>query len=125
MGSSYTWCNSIRVTPFLSRRFMRDPMDKNKTQLSITTLNIYLINSLPLSLSLLNISYVSFSLSLLSLSFHFLCNFSYDFTFLVFFSLDITFLILVLQNVQAKIFMAGAANGIRQLNEEILLGCTI
>ena len=46
MGSSYTWCNSIRVTPFLSRRFMRDPTDKNKTPLSITTLNTYLINSL-------------------------------------------------------------------------------
>ena len=48
MGSSYTWCNSNRVTHFVSRRFMRDPMDKNKTQLSITTLNIYLINSLPI-----------------------------------------------------------------------------
>ena len=42
MGSSYTWCNSTRVTHFVSRRFMRDPMDKNKTPLSITTLNTYL-----------------------------------------------------------------------------------
>ena len=46
MGSSYTWCNSTRITPFVSRRFMRDPTDKNKTPLSITTLNTYLINSL-------------------------------------------------------------------------------
>ena len=46
MGSSYTWCNSTRDTPFLSHRFMRDPTDKNKTPLSITTLNTYLINSL-------------------------------------------------------------------------------
>ena len=46
MGSSYTWCNSTRVTPFLSHRFMRDPTDKNKTPLSITTLNTDLINSL-------------------------------------------------------------------------------
>ena len=46
MGSSYTWCNSCGVTPFLSHRFMRDPTDKNKTPLSITTLNTDLINSL-------------------------------------------------------------------------------
>ena len=24
MGSSYTWCNSIRVTPFMYRRFLLD-----------------------------------------------------------------------------------------------------
>ena len=42
MGSSYTWCNSTKVTRFVSRRFMRDPTDKNKTPLSITTLNTYL-----------------------------------------------------------------------------------
>ena len=46
MGSSYIWCNSIRVTLFLSHRFMGDPTDKNKTSLSIITLNTYLINSL-------------------------------------------------------------------------------
>ena len=46
MGSSYTWCNSCGVTPFLSHRFMRDPTDKNKTLLSMTTLNTDLINSL-------------------------------------------------------------------------------
>ena len=46
MGSSYTWYNSTKVTPFLSRRFMRDSTDKNKISLSITTLNTYLINSL-------------------------------------------------------------------------------
>ena len=46
MGSSYTWYNFTRVTPFLNRRFMRDSTDKNKTSLSITTLNTYPINSL-------------------------------------------------------------------------------
>ena len=81
MGSSYTWCNSIRVTPFLSRRFIRDPMDKNKAQLSITILNTYLINSLPiisllikyflwLFFSLLIKSFFPFSLQFL-LSFYF------------------------------------------------------
>ena len=25
MGSSYTWCNFYRVTPFLYRRFLIDP----------------------------------------------------------------------------------------------------
>ena len=24
MGSSYTWCNSYKVTPFLHRRFIKD-----------------------------------------------------------------------------------------------------
>ena len=116
MSSSYTWCNSTRVTHFLSHRFMRDLRDKNKTPLSITTLNTYLINSLLIISYLINslliISllikyfYVTFSLSLLSISFRFLCNFSYVSTFLVFFfffsSLNITFLIPVLQNVQKK-----------------------
>ena len=83
MGSSYTytWCNSTRVTIFLSHRSMRDPTDKNKTSLFFITLNTYLINSL-LTISLL-IKYflcLFFSL-LLSLSFHFLCNFSYVSTF--------------------------------------------
>ena len=45
MDSSYTWCNSTRVTPFLNRKFMRGPTDKNKTPLSIITLNTYLINN--------------------------------------------------------------------------------
>ena len=111
MDSSYTWYNSTKVTPFLSRRFMKNPTDKNKTPLFITTLNTYLINSL-----LIKYFLCLFSLSLLSLSFHFLCNFC--FYFLSFFSPNSTFLIPVLQNIQAKIFMAGAANGIRQLNEE-------
>ena len=54
MGSSYTytWCNSIKVTTFLSHRSMRDPTDKNKTPLFFITLNTYLINSL-LTISLL------------------------------------------------------------------------
>ena len=102
MGLNYTWCNSTRVTPFLSHRFMKDSTDKNKTLLSITTLNTYLINSL-LNISLL-IKYflcLFFSL-LLSLYFHFLCNFSHVSTFLVFFSLNIIFLMPVLQNVQAS-----------------------
>ena len=82
-GSSYTytWCNSTRVTTFLSHRSMRDLTDKNKTPLFFITLNTYLINSL-LTISLL-IKYflcLFFSL-LLSLSFHFLCNFSYVSTF--------------------------------------------
>ena len=46
MGSSFTWCKSIRVTLFLIHRFMGDSTDKNKTSLSIITLNTYLINSL-------------------------------------------------------------------------------
>ena len=29
MGSSYTWCNSTKVTQFLSHRFIGDLMDKN------------------------------------------------------------------------------------------------
>ena len=64
IGSSYTWCNSTRVTPFLNRRFMRDPTDKNKTLLSITTLNSYLINSL-LIFSLLIIYFLCLFFSLL------------------------------------------------------------
>ena len=43
MGSSYTWCNSYRVTPFLSRRFPKDRTVKNKTLLSITSIK-YLTN---------------------------------------------------------------------------------
>ena len=29
MGSSYTWCNFIRVTPFLDHWFAKDLMVKN------------------------------------------------------------------------------------------------
>ena len=93
-------------------------MDKNKTPLYITTLSTYLINSLLIISLLIKYFLCLFFSLLLSLSFHFLCNFSYVSTCLVFFPLNITFLIPVLQNVQAKIFMAGAANGIKQLNEE-------
>ena len=32
MGSSYTWCNFIRVTSFLSHRFPKDLTVKKKTQ---------------------------------------------------------------------------------------------
>ena len=46
IGSSYTQCNSTKMTHFLSHRFMRDSTNKNKISLSITTLNTYLINSL-------------------------------------------------------------------------------
>ena len=70
MGSSYIWCNSIRVTPFLSRRFMRDPTDKNKIPLSITTLNTYLINSL-LIISLLIKYFLCLFFSLVFLSIFF------------------------------------------------------
>ena len=28
MGSSYTWCNLTRVTPFIDHRFVIDPMIK-------------------------------------------------------------------------------------------------
>ena len=68
MGSSYTWCNSIRVTPFLSCRFIRDPTNKNKTSLSFTTLNTYLINSL-LIISLLIEYFLCLFFSLLIKSF--------------------------------------------------------
>ena len=89
MGSSYTWCNSIRVTPFLSHRFMGDPTDKNKTPLSIITLNTYLINSLLiislfikyflcLFFSLLIKSFFPFSLQFL-LCFYFLSFFFFFF----------------------------------------------
>ena len=30
MGSSYTWCNLTRVTPFIDRRFVIDLMVKKK-----------------------------------------------------------------------------------------------
>ena len=68
MGSNYTWCNSTRVTPFLSCRFIRDPTNKNKTSLSFTTLNTYLINSL-LIISLLIEYFLCLFFSLLIKSF--------------------------------------------------------
>ena len=39
MGSSYTWCNSIRVTPFLSHRFPKYLTVKKKTSSFFTSLN--------------------------------------------------------------------------------------
>ena len=96
MGSCYTWCNSTRVTTFLSHRFMRDPTDKNKTSLSITTLNTYLINNLLiisllikyllcLFFSLLIKSFFPFSLQFL-LCFYFLSFFlpEYHFPYICF-----------------------------------------
>ena len=62
---------NLHFTPFLSRRFMRNPTDKNKTLLSITTLNKYLINSLLIKyffclfFSLLIKSFFPFSLQFL------------------------------------------------------------
>ena len=32
MGSSYTWCNSTKVTPFLDHRFQKDLMVKKSHQ---------------------------------------------------------------------------------------------
>ena len=89
MGSSYTWCNSTRVTPFLSHRFMGDSTNTNKTPLSIITLNTYLINSLLiislfikyflcLFFSLLIKSFFPFSLQFL-LCFYFLSFFFFFF----------------------------------------------
>ena len=85
MGSSYTWCNSTRIIPFLSHRFIRDPTDKNKTPLSITTLNTYIINSL-LIISLLVKYFLCLFFSLLIKSFFpFSLQFLLRFYFLSFF----------------------------------------
>ena len=46
MGLSYTWCNSTRVTHFLSHRFSKDLTVKKKTSSFFTYLNAYLINSI-------------------------------------------------------------------------------
>ena len=95
MGSSYTQCNSTRVTHFLSRRFMRDPTDKNNTPLSSTTLNTYLINSL-LIISPLIKYFLCLLFSLLIKSFFpFSLQFLLRFYFFFFFPLNITFLILL------------------------------
>ena len=104
MGSSFTWCKSIRVTLFLIHRFMGDSTDKNKTSLSIITLNTYLINSL-LIISLFIKYFLCLFFSLLIKSFFpFSLQFLLRFNFLsfFFFSLNITFLIPILQNVQKK-----------------------
>ena len=53
MGSSYTWCNSIKVTHFYSNWFSKYLSAKKKTSLCILLLNTYLINTFLLSLSLL------------------------------------------------------------------------
>jgi hypothetical protein len=42
MGSSYTRCNSTRITPFLNRRFIKDLMVTN-SQLPMTLLKIYFL----------------------------------------------------------------------------------
>ena len=68
MGSSYTWCNSTKVTYFLSHKFPKDLTVKKKTSSFFTSLNAYLINSI-LNISLLiKYFFVSFFFSL-----HFLC----------------------------------------------------
>ena len=114
----------LSITPqelhiFLSHRFIKNPTDKNKTPLSITTLNTYLINTLLIFSLLVKYFFCLFCSLLIKSFFPFSLQFLLCFYFLnFFFSLNITFLIPVLQNVQAKIFIARAANGIRQLNEE-------
>ena len=37
MDSSYTWCNSTKVTPFLNRRFLKDLTVKKKKSLNMIT----------------------------------------------------------------------------------------
>ena len=85
MGSSYTWCNSTRVTPFLSHRFMRDPTDKNKTLLSIITLNTYLINSLLIIFLLIKYFLCLFFSLLIKSFFPFSLQILFRFNFLSFF----------------------------------------
>ena len=65
MGSSYTWCNSTKVTYFLSHKF---PTVKKKTSSFFTSLNAYLINSILIISLLIKYFFVSFFFSL-----HFLC----------------------------------------------------
>ena len=50
---------STRVTLFFNRKFLKDLTIKKKNPLPISSLNIYLINSISLSLSLLNTSCIS------------------------------------------------------------------
>ena len=60
MSSSYTWCNSTRVTPFLSHRFSKDLTVKKKTSSFFTSLNAYLINSILIISLLIKYFFVSF-----------------------------------------------------------------
>ena len=74
MGSSYIWYNSIRITPFLSRRFPKDRTVKKKTLLSIIiSFNIYQINSIHI-ISLLIKCFMCLFFSLLINFFYFYCN---------------------------------------------------
>ena len=74
MGSSYTWCNSIRITPFLSHKFSKDRTVKKKTLLSIIiSFNIYQINSIHI-ISLLIKCFLCLFFSLLINFFNFHCN---------------------------------------------------
>ena len=60
MGSSYTWCNSTRVTSFLSHRFPKDLTVKKKTSSFFISLNTYLINSILIISFLIKYFFVSF-----------------------------------------------------------------
>ena len=55
----YVILQSTRVTLFFNRKFLKDLTIKKKNPLPISSLNIYLINSISLSLSLLNTSCIS------------------------------------------------------------------
>ena len=50
IGSSYTWCNSYKLTPFLHRRFLRNLMVKKTLIKYYCFLSYYLINTSILSL---------------------------------------------------------------------------
>ena len=52
MGSSYTWCNSIKVTYFLDHRFLKVLTVKKNIIKCDCFLPYYLINTSILSLSL-------------------------------------------------------------------------
>ena len=52
MSSSYTWCNSTKVTPFLTRRFLKDLTVKKDTIKCYYFPPYYLINTSIFSLSL-------------------------------------------------------------------------
>ena len=69
MGSSYIWCNSTRVTHFLSHRFPKDLTVKKKTSSFFTSLNAYLINSILIISLLIKYLYLIFFF----FSLHFLC----------------------------------------------------
>ena len=69
MGSSYTWCNSTKVTYFLSHKFPKDLTVKKKTSSFFTSLNAYLINSILIISLLIKYLYLIFFF----FSLHFLC----------------------------------------------------